>query len=71
MALLENPHPGVILQEEFLEPLDMKAATLAKAIVLPANRISNLVNGKLGVSADTDLSLARFFKLSEGYWLRL
>lgn len=68
---LKNPHPGEILQEEFLEPLGLSQNLLAQAIGVPANRISELVRGRRGITADTDLRLARYFGLSEGYWLRL
>ncbi|MDD9899967.1 MAG: HigA family addiction module antitoxin [Alphaproteobacteria bacterium] len=68
---LKNPHPGEILQEEFLEPLGMSQNALAQAIGVPSNRINELVRGRRGVTADTDLRLARYFSLSEGYWLRL
>lgn len=69
--LLNNPHPGEILQEEFLEPLGLSQNALAQAISVPANRINEIIRGRRGITADTDLRLARFFKLSEGYWLRL
>lgn len=68
---LKNPHPGEILQEEFLEPLGMSQNALAQAIGVPSNRINELVRGRRDVTADTDLRLARYFSLSEGYWLRL
>lgn len=68
---LNNPHPGEILQEEFLEPLKLSQNALAQAIGVPANRINEIIRGRRGITADTDLRLARFFKLSEGYWLRL
>ena len=68
---LKNSHPGKILQEEFLEPLGMSQNALAQAIGVPSNRINELVRGCRGVTADTDLRLARYFGLSEGYWLRL
>ncbi len=68
---LKNPHPGEILQEEFLEPLGLSQNALAQAIAVPANRINEIIRGRRGITADTDLRLARFFKLSEGYWLRL
>lgn len=68
---LNNPHPGEILQEEFLEPLELSQNALAQAIGVPANRINEIIRGRRGITADTDLRLARFFKLSEGYWLRL
>ncbi len=68
---LQNPHPGEILQEEFLEPLGMSQNALAQDIEVPSNRISEVVRGRRGITADTDLRLARYFGLSEGYWLRL
>lgn len=68
---LKNPHPGEILQEEFLEPLGLSQNGLAQALGVPANRINDLVRGRRGITADTDLRLARYFGLSEGYWLRL
>lgn len=68
---LTNPHPGIILKEEFLDELGMSLTKLAEAINVPRNRIHHIVKGTRGISADTDLRLARFFGLSEGYWLRL
>lgn len=68
---LKNPHPGEILQEEFLEPLGLSQNALAQAIGVPSNRINEVVRGRRGITADTDLRLARYFGLSEGYWLRL
>ncbi len=68
---IENPHAGVILQEEFLEPLGLSQNALAQAIGVPANRINEIIRGRRGITADTDLRLARFFGMSEGYWLRL
>ena len=69
--LVKNPHPGDILQEEFLAPLGLSQNFLAKAIGVPANRINALVRGLRGMTADSDLRLSRFFGLSQGYWLRL
>ena len=68
---LKNPHPGEILQIEFLEELGLSQNALARAIGVPSNRISEVVRGRRGRTADTDLRLARFFSLSDGYWLRL
>ncbi len=68
---LKNPHPGEILQEEFLEPLGLSQNALAKAIDVPANRINEIIRGRRGITADTDLRLSRYLGLSEGYWLRL
>jgi len=69
--LLNNPHPGEILNEEFLEPLALSQNALAQAIGVPANRISEIIRGRRAITADTDLRLSKFFRLSEGYWLRL
>ncbi len=68
---LKNPHPGDILNVEFLEPLGLSQNALAKAIDVPANRINEIIRGRRGITADTDVRLARYFGLSEGYWLRL
>lgn len=68
---LHNPHPGEILKSEFMEPLGLSGNTLAKAIDVPSNRITELVRGRRGMTADTDLRLARYFGTSEGFWLRL
>ncbi len=70
-AELQNPHPGVILKQEFLAEIGMSQNQLAQAIGVPGNRIHAIVNGSRNITADTDLRLCRFFKLSEGYFLRL
>ncbi len=70
-TLLKNPHPGDILQEEFMKPLGLTQTYIAESIGVVGNRISELVNGRRGITADTDLRLSRFFGLSPGYWLRL
>lgn len=69
--LLRNPHPGEILLEEFLRPLALSQNGLARAIHVPPRRINELVLGKRAVTADTDLRLARYFGLSEGFFLGL
>ena len=58
------------IQEEFLQPLGVSQYRLAKAIGVPASRISEIVTGQRAISADTDLRLCRFLGLSPGYWLR-
>ena len=68
---LINPHPGEILKKEFLEELGMSQNALADALKVPRNRIHAIVNGNRSITADTDLRLCKFFKLSDGYWLRL
>ena len=51
--------------------VELSQNALAKAIGVPANRINNIVNGKLGITADTDLRLTAYFGLSDGYFLRM
>ena len=63
--------PGEMLEEEFLAPLGLTKYRLAKNIGVPAQRIGDIIAGKRGISADTDLRLCRFFGLSDGWWLRL
>lgn len=69
--LLPNPHPGEILLEEFLKPMGLSQNGLARAIRVPPRRINEIVLGKRAVTADTDLRLARYFGLSEGFFLGL
>ena len=68
---LKNPHPGDILKTEFLDEIGMSQNALAKALGVPANRIHAIVNGTRDITADTDLRLTKFFRLSEGFFLRL
>lgn len=70
MRELPPIHPGEILLEEFLKPLDISQYALAKAIGVSPRRINEIVHGKRSITADTDLRLGRYFGLSEGYWLR-
>jgi addiction module HigA family antidote len=69
--LLPNPHPGEILMEEFLKPLGLSQNRLARALRVPPRRINELVLGKRAMTADTDLRLARYFSLSDGFFLGL
>lgn len=69
--LLPNPHPGEILLEEFLKPMGLSQNALARAIQVPPRRINEIVLGKRNVTADTDLRLARYFGMSEGFFLGL
>ena len=62
--------PGELLREEFLLPTGLSQYRLAKAIQVPAQRISEIIAGKRAITADTDLRLCRFWGLSNGYWLR-
>lgn len=69
--ILHNPHAGEILKEEFLDPLGLSQNALARAIGVPPRRINEIVLGKRAITADTDLRLARYFRMSEGFFLRL
>jgi antitoxin HigA-1 len=69
--LLPNPHPGEILAEEFLKPMELSQNGLANAVHVPPRRINEIVLGKRSVTADTDLRLTRYFGLSEGFFLGL
>ena len=64
-------HPGEILQEEFLSPLEISQYRLAKDISVPARRINEIVHGKRSITADTALRLSRYFGTSERFWLNL
>ena len=68
---IELDHIGKILLEEFMEPYKLSQNALAKAIGVAPSRITDIVNGRRGITADTDLRLTRLFGLSEGYFLRL
>jgi len=70
-GLLLNPHPGEILLEEFLKPMGLSQNALARAVHVAPRRINEIVLGKRDVTADTDLRLARYFGLSEGFFLGL
>ncbi|WJR67674.1 HigA family addiction module antitoxin [Neorhizobium sp. CSC1952] len=68
---LHNPHPGEILLEDFLNPMALSQKGLARAIGVPPRRINEIVLGKRAITADTDLRLARYFGMSEGFFLGL
>ena len=59
-----------MLEQEFLKPLGLTKYKLAKDLGVPAQRIGDIVAGKRGITADTDLRLCRYFGLSDGWWLR-
>lgn len=68
---LEPIHPGEILKEEFLSPLGISINRLARDIAVPPGRVSEIVNAKRGISADTALRLARYFGTSAELWVGL
>ncbi|MFZ5762913.1 MAG: HigA family addiction module antitoxin [Thermodesulfobacteriota bacterium] len=63
--------PGEILLEEFMRPLGISINALSRAISVPPNRISEIVNGKRSITADTALRLAKYFSVSPELWLGL
>jgi antitoxin HigA-1 len=65
------PTVGEVLALEFLKPMNIIQNALAKALGIPQNRISDIINGKRGISADTDLRLCKYFGLTEGYFTGL
>lgn len=69
--ILSNPHPGEILLEDFLKPMGISQNSLARAVHVPPRRINEIVLGKRSMTADTDLRLARYFGMSEGFFLGL
>ena len=71
MKRLKNIHPGEILSEEFLIPLEISAYRLSKEIAIPQTRISEIINGNRQITADTALRLAKFFGNSAKFWLGL
>lgn len=64
-------HPGEILLEEFLKPMELSQYRLAKDISVPARRINEIVHGKRSISPNTALRLSRYFGMSERFWLNL
>src|SRR5258708_457106 len=68
---IPNPTPGEMLLLDFIEPMGLSQNGLARAIGVPPRRINEIVLGKRSITADTDLRLARYFGVSEGFWLGL
>ena len=64
-------HPGVILLEEFLEPLEISQYRVAKDISVPPRHINEIVHGTRAITADTALRLAWYFGTSERFWMNL
>ena len=71
MKILPNIHPGEILFEEFLKPLDISQNRLARAMDVPPRRINEIVHGKRAVTADTAIRLALALGTSEQFWMGL
>ncbi|HEV2007956.1 MAG TPA: HigA family addiction module antitoxin [Burkholderiales bacterium] len=64
-------HPGEVLREEFLEPLELSANALAVALRVPAPRINDIVRERRSITPDTALRLARYFKTTPQFWMNL
>jgi antitoxin HigA-1 len=71
MARLANIHPGEILQEEFLVPLNISAYRLSKDVSIPQTRISEILKGNRRITADTALRLSKYFGNTPKFWLGL
>jgi addiction module HigA family antidote len=71
MANLSNIHPGEVLLEEFLKPLNISAYRLSKDISIPQTRVSAIIKGKRRITADTALRLSQYFGNSAKFWLGL
>jgi len=69
--LLDPITPGEILREDFMEPLSISINQLSRDLAVPPNRISEIVNGKRAITADTALRLQRYFKVEAQFWLNL
>lgn len=69
--LLEPVHPGEVLKELYLEPLDMSAIAFSKRLAVPRTRIERLIKGTTGITPDTALRLARVFNTTPAYWVNL
>jgi len=64
-------HPGVMLREEFLDPLGITQRDLANGILVPYQRVNEIINEKRGITPDTALRLAKFFGNTPGFWMNL
>jgi len=71
MKKLKNIHPGDVLKEEFLKPLGISAYRLCMDIKIPQTRISEIIKGNRGITADTALRLSKYFGNSPNFWLGL
>ncbi len=71
IATLPPLHPGEVLREEFLKPMELTPYAVAKACGVPRTRIERIAREELGISADTALRLGRFFAIEPEFWLNL
>lgn len=71
MARLKNIHPGEVLKEEFLRPLNISTYRLSKDLNIPQTRVSQILNGNRRITADTALRVSKYFGNSARFWLGL
>ena len=71
MMILEPTSPGEVLQEEFLIPMNVTAYRLAKEVHIPQSRISDIISGKRGITADTAMRFAMYFWTTPQFWLNI
>ena len=71
MTRLDPVHPGEVLKHDFMEPLGLSAAALAKAVGVTPARINEIVRGRRGITAETALRLARYFNTDARSWMNL
>lgn len=63
-------HPGEVLLKEFLEPMGISQAELARSLSIPFQRVNEIVHGRRGITAETAILLAQFFEMEAGFWIR-
>jgi addiction module HigA family antidote len=68
---LHNPHAGELLVSEFMEPLGQSTTALAEVLAIEPTRLEGVIAGRIRMDADLDLRLARYFRMSEGFFLGL
>ena len=68
---IDNVHPGEVLSEEFLKPMDITAYRLSQELNIPQTRISEIIHGKRAITADTAIRLSCFFGTSPEFWMNL
>ena len=71
METVKNIHPGEILKEEFLDPLEITAYRLSKETFIPQTRVSEIIKGNRRITADTALRLSKYFGTTAKFWLGL
>lgn len=69
--VLEPVHPGEVLREEFMKPMDISINALARDLHVPVSRVSKIVNEERGITADSAMRLARYFGMSAEFWMNL